>query len=149
MPVKEASFSFHNSSLCIGLLSPVTDMRSSGGIDGHKNLSKYVPSEMSRTPKPSLLGPDVSRDKGAGFHGAARPRRIAAVLFRHSGRPFTFSYAQVASSQRGLKIERRWGLAEPGHVTVRLSVPVHVLSAPQMRFGWRRGGGVQFLMCCL
>lgn len=60
--MKEASFSFHNSSLCIGLLSPVTDMRSSGGIDGHKMCLNMFPQKCLE-PKTSPCRPDVTRDK--------------------------------------------------------------------------------------
>lgn len=74
-------------------------------------------------------------------HAAFDPQN-ALDLFVISDAPFTFffllSFAQVASSQRGLGIQTSPGLAEPRHVTVRLSAPVGMLAAPQIR---SEGGG--------
>lgn len=139
--MKEASFSFHNSSLCIGLLSPVTDMRSSGGIDGHKMCLNVFPQKCLE-PKPSPRRPDVTCDKQTRFTQRLT-RCIVSKFVCYFSRLFTFSCTQVASSQRGLKTEMNSGLAELRHMTVWLSAPMHALSTPQIKVFNEvgRGGG--------
>lgn len=65
-----------------------------------------------RSQKPSRLGPDVPRDSGRRFGAASDPayRWHFFFLLRYFRRLFTFSYARVASSQRGLKIQRGLGI---------------------------------------
>lgn len=130
LAVKEASFSFHNSSLCIGLLSPVTDMRSSEGKDVHKmflnmSLWKGFGAENSQ------CWSDVTSDKKTCW--TLTPCNIIDLFVVFSAF-FTYSLCSSGFIAVWFKIQMNFRLAKWHHATVRLSTTMPMSKTPQIRF---------------
>lgn len=122
-----------------------------------KMSPNMFPQKCSEAKKSSRPGPDVRRDKGRRF-ARRLPQRIAAVFVPiFFSRLFTFSYAWVASSQRGLKIHRGMGIGwAPSRDCMAVSSCACVKNATDEVWVAASGGGGRFhsknvilvLMCC-